>query len=106
MSGRSVAALSFACFLSAFCYVTPVVSQQPPFTPPSPMRPELETQTKSGNCLEVKGKSAAKDHHYCYYSYANPRCTTDLKSCQKTTGKCATSTNPPPCNPPPTKGGF
>lgn len=120
MSGRHVAWLILAYFLSS-CGSPPenAVQQPPPanlaasptsppdFIPDSPVKAVKATKgeitIKRHNCLEVVGTAEAaggvlETYEYCYYSYKTPKCATDLSECRSKppSGKCKLN-DPPSC---------
>jgi hypothetical protein len=109
MSGRSVAELTFACFLVA--QVVPANPSASPAvilaaTPPGAPTPDVPPDgpggsVPRGNCLKVTGTSSGTPYAYCYYTLQKPYCTTFLSHCNSTppSGKCST-TNPVPAPPP------
>jgi hypothetical protein len=119
MSGRLVARLILACFLSSCGSPTENVVQQPPAKPPanlaasptfipaSPVKADgatkAEISIKRGSCLEVVGTTTdsggvKNTYEYCYYPFKAPSCTTAFSDCRDiTTGTCSTKTTPPPC---------
>jgi hypothetical protein len=101
MCGLAVALLIFVCFLSSCPDPNP---GYPPNLNHGPIAaggfpPGDPTSTKRGNCVELTGVSGGVPYDYCYYSFSKPMCTTAISECQSSppSGKCATTTSPPPC---------
>ena len=107
MSGKSVAKLAFACFLSSCYYPTPVVVVVNPgsvhpgsgggggYRVEGPQVDGPPYTTPRGNCVQFTSGSTK----ICYWSLNSPMCQVPITDCENITNKCQTPTTskPPPC---------
>jgi hypothetical protein len=110
MSGKSVAKLAFACFLSS-CYYSPApIVVMTPAGPPAGSSggtgggggeggPGSSTTTVVGNCYYTVTNNQGNISEKCRYSLINPSCTTYVAQCTSNPPslKCSTTAPVPTC---------